>query len=75
MDTVVETKIIDKILSLTRDYKVENGNKPSYLILNAYTSSELRNELGQDDLYDLKKYKGMEILYTLSIDEEPIRVL
>jgi len=75
MDTAVKTEIIDNIVSLMKDYKVENGTKPSYLILNAYTSSELRNELGQDDLYDLKTYKGMEILYTLSIDEKPIRVL
>ena len=75
MSTTVKTETIDKILSLMKDYKTENGAKPSYLVLNAYTSSELRNELGQDDLYDLKTYKGMEILYTLSIDEKPIRVL
>jgi len=75
MSITVKTETIDKILSLMKDYKTENGVKPSYLILNAYTSSELRNELGQDDLYDLKTYKGMEILYTLSIDEKPIRVL
>ena len=75
MESVVSNSLIDKISVLMRNFTKENKIKPSYLILNAYTSSELRSELGQDDLYDLKKYKGMEILYTLSIDEESIRVL
>ena len=52
-----------------------NDINPSYLILNAYTSSLLRQELGYDDLYDLKKYKGLEILYTMSEDEGILQIL
>ena len=67
--------IIGKISELKKEFIVKNNNKPSYLVLNAYTSSMLREELGYDDLYDLKKYKGLEILYTLSEDEGSIRIL
>ena len=73
--TLLDMKIIDKISKLKRDFRSNNDMKPTYLILNAYTSSMLREELGYDDLYDLKKYKGLEILYTLSEDEGSIRIL
>ena len=74
-NTLLDTKIIDKISKLKKNFRSNNDIKPTYLILNAYTSSMLREELGYDDLYDLKKYKGLEILYTLSEDEGSIRIL
>jgi tRNA A37 threonylcarbamoyladenosine biosynthesis protein TsaE len=67
--------IINEIKEARKRFIDKNNNKPSYLVLNAYTLSMLREELGHDDLYDLKKYKGLEILYTLSSDEGSIRVL
>ena len=74
-DTLLDITIIDKISKLRKNFISNNDIDPSYLILNAYTSSMLRTELGHDDLYDLKKYKGLEILYTLSEDEGSIRIL
>ena len=74
-NTLLDIKIIDKISKLKKDFRSNNDVEPTYLILNAYTSSMLREELGHDDLYDLKKYKGLEILYTLSEDEGSIRIL
>ena len=73
-NTLLEISIVDTISTLKKEFIDNNSNKPSYLVLNAYTSSMLREELGYDDLYDLKKYKGLEILYTLS-DEGSIRIL
>ena len=73
-NTLLEISIVDTISTLRKDFIDNNNNKPTYLVLNAYTSSMLREELGYDDLYDLKKYKGLEILYTLS-DEGSIRIL
>ena len=72
---LLDVSITDKISKLKKDFISKKNNKPSYLVLNAYTSSMLREELGYDDLYDLKKYKGLEILYTLSEDEGSIRIL
>ena len=72
---LLDVSIVDKISELKKEFIIKNNNKPTYLVLNAYTSSMLREELGHDDLYDLKKYKGLEILYTLSPDEGSIRVL
>ena len=74
-NTLLDIKIIDKVSKLKKDFRSNNDVEPTYLILNAYTSSMLREELGHDDLYDLKKYKGLEILYTLSEDEGSIRIL
>jgi hypothetical protein len=73
-NTLLDISMIDTISTLKKEFTNNNSNKPSYLILNAYTLSMLREELGYDDLYDLKKYKGLEILYTLS-DEGSIRIL
>ena len=73
-NTLLEISIVDTISTLKKEFIDNNSNKPSYLVLNAYTLSMLREELGYDDLYDLKKYKGLEILYTLS-DEGSIRIL
>ena len=75
---LLEASIINTISNLKKDFSdscICKGKKPSYLILNAYTLSMLREELGYDDLYDLKKYKGLEILYTLSPDEGSVRIL
>ena len=74
-NTLLEISIIDTISTLKKEFVGNNNNKPSYLILNTYTLSMLREELGYDDLYDLKKYKGLEILYTLSPDEGSVRIL
>jgi hypothetical protein len=74
-DILLDIKIIDKITRLKKDFRSNNNINPTYLILNAYTLSMLRQELGYDDLYDLKKYKGLEILYTLSEDEGSLRIL
>ena len=74
-NTLLEISIVDTISTLKKEFIDNNSNKPSYLVLNAYTLSMLREELGYDDLYDLKKYKGLEILYTLSPDEGSVRVL
>ena len=74
-NTLLEISIIDTITTLKKEFVGNNNNKPSYLILNTYTLSMLREELGYDDLYDLKKYKGLEILYTLSPDEGSVRIL
>jgi len=73
-NTLLDISMVDTISTLKKEFANNNSNKPSYLILNAYTLSMLREELGYDDLYDLKKYKGLEILYTLS-DEGSIRIL
>ena len=73
--TLLEISIVDTISTLRKDFIDNNNNKPTYLVLNAYTSSMLREELGYDDLYDLKKYKGLEILYTISPDEGSVKVL
>ena len=73
-NTLLDISMVDTISTLKKEFTNNNSNKPSYLILNAYTLSMLREELGYDDLYDLKKYKGLEILYTLS-DEGSIRIL
>ena len=72
---LLDVSIIDKITELKKEFISKNSNKPSYIVLNAYTSSMLREELGYDDLYDLKTYKGLEIVYTLSTDEGSIRVI
>ena len=74
-NTLLEISIVDTISTLKKEFIDNNSNKPSYLVLNAYTLSMLREELGYDDLYDLKKYKGLEILYTLSTDEGSLRLL
>ena len=73
-NTLLDISMVDTISTLKKEFANNNSNKPSYLILNVYTLSMLREELGYDDLYDLKKYKGLEILYTLS-DEGSIRIL
>ena len=72
---LLDVSIIDKITELKKEFISKISNKPSYIVLNAYTSSMLRDELGHDDLYDLKKYDGMEILYTMSDDEGSVRIL
>ena len=72
---LLNISMIETISQLKKDFFAKNGSKPSFLVLNAYTSSTLREELGYDDLYDLKTYKGLEIVYTLSNDEGSIRVL
>ena len=74
-DALLDISIKEKINKLRRDFMSQKNIKPTYLILNAYTSSMLRDELGHDDLYDLKKYDGMEILYTMSDDEGSVRIL
>jgi len=72
---LLNVSMIETISKLKKDFFAKNGNNPSFLVLNAYNSSMLREELGHDDLYDLKTYKGLEIVYTLSTDEGSIRVL
>ena len=72
---LLDVSIIDRISELKKEFISKNNNKPSYLVLNAYTSSMLREELGYDDLYDLKTYKGLEIVYTLLEDEGSVRLI
>tara|TARA_Y100000401_G_C8323389_1_gene226769 strand:- start:14 stop:238 length:225 start_codon:yes stop_codon:yes gene_type:complete len=67
--------MVETISKLRKEFVTNTGSKPTYLVLNAYTSSTLREELGYDDLYDLKTYKGLEIVYTLSEDEGSIRLI
>jgi len=41
-NTLIDTKIIDKISKLKKNFRSNNDITPTYLILNAYTSSMLR---------------------------------
>ena len=74
-DALLDISIKQKISKLKKEFISKEDIKPTYLVLNAYTLSMLRDELGYDDLYDLKKYDGMEILYTMSEDEGSVRIL
>ena len=71
---ILEQQVIDVIKSKEVEM-LERKKDPSMIVLTTAAYAALKEELGYDLMEDISYYKGMEILITMSENENAVRVI